>query len=214
MRQNIQVETRSEFATYLPIGAAISGLLYPHGEVVLHDLRSDRIVALWNAFSKRKPGDPSLLGDIVDRLAEDEVFGPYDKTDIDGQRLKSVSAVVTNQSGEKIGLFCVNYDTSFIETSIQSLSAFLQTATARPAVLFERDFREEINITVREFLVTRNIAIAALTRNDRVELVEVLAQKGLFKTRKAAAHVSAALGISRASVYSLLSVAKSRKAVP
>src|SRR5262245_26135874 len=111
MRQKVKFTARSEFAAFLPIGAAISALLYPYAEVVLHDLRTDRVVALWNAFSKRKPGDPSLLGDIADQLGEDDFFGPYEKANISGEKLKSVSAVLANGRGDKIGLLCVNFDT-------------------------------------------------------------------------------------------------------
>jgi D-arginine utilization repressor len=212
MRQKVKVVKRSEFAAFLPIGAAISALLYPHAEVVLHDLRTDRVVALWNAFSKRKPGDPSLLGDIADQLGEDDFFGPYEKANIGGEKLKSVSAVLSNERGDKIGLLCINFDTSLIEASIHSLASFLQAAKPRPEVLFKGDFREEINLAIRQFLESRNIALTALTRADRIELIAALAQKGLFETRRAADHVAAALDISRATVYSLRNAAKALEA--
>ena len=80
------------FMPFLTVGAAISALLFPHAEVAIHDLRTDRIVAIWNAFSRREVGDPSLLGDIADQLDAAAVFGPYDKADATGGRLKSVSA--------------------------------------------------------------------------------------------------------------------------
>ena len=51
------------FAVHRPIAQAIAARLHPHAEVVIHDLRSGHIVDIWNAFSHRKPGDESLLGD-------------------------------------------------------------------------------------------------------------------------------------------------------
>ncbi len=44
------------FAVHRPIAQAIAALLHPHAEVVIHDLRSGRIVDIWNAFSHRKAG--------------------------------------------------------------------------------------------------------------------------------------------------------------
>ncbi len=211
MRQKVNQRATSEFSPYLPIGAAISALLFPHAEVVIHDLRTDCVVALWNGFSKRQPGDRSLLGDIAGQLGDEDIFGPYEKANIGGEKLKSVSAVLSDEFGEKIGLLCINFDTSLIETSIRSLASFLEGTTPRPAMLFKSDFREEINLSIREFLVSRNVVLSALSRNDRVELVATLAQKGLFETRRAAEHVAAALSVSRATVYSLLAAAKAQE---
>ena len=56
------------FAVHRPIAQAIAALLHPHAEVVIHDLRSGRIVDLWNAFSHRQAGDESLLGDDIEML--------------------------------------------------------------------------------------------------------------------------------------------------
>jgi predicted transcriptional regulator YheO len=42
----------------LPVGEALAALLAPHGEIALHDLAADRIVALWTPISGRSVGDP------------------------------------------------------------------------------------------------------------------------------------------------------------
>jgi len=44
-----------------PACAAIAALLHPHAEVVVHELATDTIVAIWNPFSGRTVGDPSLM---------------------------------------------------------------------------------------------------------------------------------------------------------
>jgi len=56
------------FAAHRPVAQAIAALLHPHAEVVIHDLRNDRIVEIWNAFSHRQAGDESLLGDDIERV--------------------------------------------------------------------------------------------------------------------------------------------------
>jgi predicted transcriptional regulator YheO len=46
------------------VAEAISKLLHPLAEVVVHDLEANRIVHIFNALSGRKVGDPSLLDDL------------------------------------------------------------------------------------------------------------------------------------------------------
>ena len=75
--------------------AAITTLFHPHVEVVLHDVARDRIVAIWNAFSARKPGDESLLDpDLLVDVTQGQVLGPYEQVDRHGRRLSSVSVRV------------------------------------------------------------------------------------------------------------------------
>lgn len=198
----------SPFAPFLTIGAAISALLYPHAEVAIHDLRTDRIVAIWNAFSKRVAGDPSLLGDIADELGAAEVFGPYDKADPNGGRLKSVSAVLSGSRGEKIGLLCINFDVSALDQALTAVQSFMAVSQPRPQILFQDDYREAINIALRDFLTARSLSLSALTRRDRVELVAELDRRGLFEWRKAADHIASALGASRATIYALRAIGR------
>jgi predicted transcriptional regulator YheO len=58
-----------ELKNYTAIAQAISLLLYPHAEVVLHDLKTGRIAAIYNPFSKRKVGEESLLEEEEANLA-------------------------------------------------------------------------------------------------------------------------------------------------
>ena len=75
------------FAVHRPIAQAIAALLHPHAEVVIDDLRSGRIIDIRNAFSHRQAGDESLLGDDIELHLDRDVYGPYDKANVDGARL-------------------------------------------------------------------------------------------------------------------------------
>ena len=54
--------------------AAMSILLHPHAEVVLHDLETGLIAGIWNAFSGRKPGMASLVEGEVEEAGEGGVY--------------------------------------------------------------------------------------------------------------------------------------------
>jgi predicted transcriptional regulator YheO len=199
---------RGEFAPFLPIGEAINALLYPHAEIVIHDSRSDRIVAIWNAFSRRQLGDSSLLGDDVELQTERDVYGPYEKANWNGERLKSVTAALANGTGDRIGVICINLDVSRFDDAIKLLQSIAMAPGVRPATLFRNDFREAVNLAVADFLVARNMSMSAMSKSDRVDLVAFLAGKRLFEARGAANHVASALGVSRATIYAWLATAR------
>ena len=194
---------------HFPTAAAIAALLAPQAEVVIHDLMTDRIAGLWNAFSKRKIGDPSHLGDDPELLIADrDVYGPYEKASPDGSRLKSVSAILKDGIGRRIGLLCINFDLAVFDETIAALTAFARAEQPRPEPIFAQDWREQINLGIRAFLQERQLTMKALAREDRVDLVAYLDKHNLFATRNAALHVADALGLSRATIYNLLGSAR------
>jgi predicted transcriptional regulator YheO len=195
-------------ALHFPTAEAIAALLHPHGEVVIHDLLTDRVVRIWNAFSKRRPGMASYLGHDPDLLIEADTYGPYEKANPDGSRVKSVSAILKDVEGRRAGLLCINLDLSKIDAAIALLGAFAVAPAERPQSLFRHDWREQINLVIRDFLTETNKAISALERPDRIALLRRLDQAGMFQTRNAAPFVAQALGVSRATVYGLLAEAR------
>jgi len=196
----------------MPTCAAVAQLLNPYAEVVLHDIETDTIVGLWNCFSNRQIGDPSLLDDTLSSFGDGQyVLGPYEKVTTDGRRLTSVSAAVSDAAGTTRGLLCVNIDKSPLDQVLSVLTTLaMPEVTARPSALFERDWREQIAMTVDSWCKERHLNRRALSRAQRLELVAELDQADLFATRHAAAHAAQALGVSRATVYSLLRDARRR----
>lgn len=195
-------------ALHFPTAAAIAALLAPQAEVVVHDLVSDRVAGIWNAFSKRQIGDPSHLGDDPELIGEKDVYGPYEKASPEGGRLKSISAILKDESGRRIGLLCVNFDLAVFDQAVNLLNAFTRADQPRPEPIFAQDWREQINLAIRAFLQERGLTLKALDRADRVALMAYLEERNLFATRKAAQHVADALGLSRATIYSLLGDAR------
>jgi D-arginine utilization repressor len=180
--------------------SAIAALFHPHVEVALHDIAEDRVVAIWSNGSGRQPGDeslldPQLLGDAPDG----HVFGPYEQIDRRGRRLTSVS--VRLQQGRL--LLCLNFDRSPLVAAAALLSVLAAPREDPPDALFQRDWRAHINTVIDEWCRASGAARSALTRDQRQALVDELEARGVFDTRHAAAHVAAALDVSRATVYAL-----------
>ncbi len=207
-------EERHPLACHFPTAEAVAALLHPHAEVVIHDLETDRVVRIWNAFSKRRPGSPSYLGHDPDLLTEAETYGPYEKANPDGSRIKSISAVLKDAKGRRAGFLCINLDLSKFDAAIALLSAFATPHTTRPAPLFRHDWREQINLAIRDFLSDERKSLDALDRRDRIALLAHLDKRGLFQTRNATPFVAQALGVSRATIYGLLTEARQLSSSP
>ncbi|GAA2207579.1 PAS domain-containing protein [Nonomuraea monospora] len=191
--------------TWAPACAAIAKLLAPHAEVVLHDPATDRVLAVWNPLTRRGAGDPSMLGEL-DRLdpADDDVYGPYEKTLPDGRRLSSVSAVLRDDGGEPAAVLCVNLDRTPLEQAAALLAAFAAPAAPRPEAMFEQDWTERVHQIVGGYVREHGRAVERLTRDDRLAVLAELDAAGVFAVRRAVPFVAGALRTSRSTLYALL----------
>ncbi|GAA1563850.1 PAS domain-containing protein [Kribbella sancticallisti] len=192
-----------------PVCEAVALLLSPHAEVVLHDPETDEILGIWNAFSERSVGNPSLLGEL-EELTETgpDVYGPYPKSLPDGRRLSSVSAVVRDADGKPDVVLCVNVDRTAFEQASRILAAFAAPVTGQPRALFEHDWSETLNDLVGGFVRERGVAVERLTKQDRLELLGRLDAAGVLSQRRSVPAVARALRISRSALYQLLAQAR------
>jgi D-arginine utilization repressor len=189
-----------DLSAHAPLIEAVVALLHPHAEVVVHDVRWDRVAAIWNPFSGRRVGDPSLLGELPVHETGFRVLGPYGKLNPDGHRITSVTVEIANGDG----LICINLDRAPLDQAIDALSRFAAAIEQRPSALFERDWQDEISRFIDDWCRQEFLDRSRLRKPQRTALIGELNAKGLFATRNAAGHVARALGVSRATVYSTL----------
>lgn len=195
---------KNGLAHYKPIAEAISMLLFPHAEVVLHDLKTGCIAVIINNLSKRAVGDESLL-DGIDKIAKsDEVFPPYIKTNWDGRKMKSVTAVIRNQAEQPIGLMCINLDISKWDEMHLFILDMIKPATEKPDYLFKNDWRDKINLYVSAYLNQHALRLESIDRAEKRKLLLALQKEGAFDTKNAASYIADVLQISRATVYNYL----------
>ena len=194
----------SELEPYKPIAEAVSLLLFPHAEVVIHDFKTKCVGAIFNNLSKRKIGDESLLDEMEKLSDSQEVFPPYFKINWDGRKMKSVSAVLRNRSGKPIGLLCINLDISKWEQMHELLLGLIESKVQQPDFLFKNDWREKINVYVTTYLKNHGLCLESLDRAEKQRLLLELKKEGAFETKNAASYVADVLQISRATVYNYL----------
>ena len=140
---------------YLHIAEGIAGLLAPFGEVVLHDLKTGKVFALFNNLSKRKLAEESFIG----KGELPDIFEPYIQTNWDGKKFKSTSITLRDDAGEPIGLLCINIE-------ISPLLSFLDVGEL-PKQLFADDGREQITHFVNHKMRSLKKSRDALTRDEK-----------------------------------------------
>lgn len=192
-----------ELDNYRTIADAIATLFFPHAEVVLHDVRTQKVDYIANNISKRVIGDDAALEDMLSGEVDERTIGPYEKLNWDGQKIRSVSSVLRDASGTPIAVLCINLNISLFETAKQALDLFLSSSklVPQPDALFRDDWQERINTFLHSWLRQRQLGLNLLTREHKRELVEALHAEGAFKGKSAANYVAKVLNMGRATVY-------------
>jgi predicted transcriptional regulator YheO len=193
----------SDLDNYRAIADAIATLFFPHAEVVLHDLRTQKVDYIANNISKREIGDDAALEDMLSEEVDERNIGPYEKLNWDGQKIRSVSSVLRDPQGAPIAVLCINLNISLFENAKQALDLFLSPSKliAQPDSLFRDDWQERINTFLNAWLRQRQLGLNVLTREHKRELVEALHAEGAFKGKSAANYVANVLNMGRATVY-------------
>ncbi|MGE8416860.1 helix-turn-helix transcriptional regulator [Pseudomonas sp.] len=195
---------------YTTIADCIATLLFPHAEVVLHDLRSQSVVYIANNISKRKIGDDSALETLPADLDSALSLGPYEKLNWDGQKIRSISSVLLDEQGAAQMLLCINLNVSVLEQAKDALLLFFQASRLipQPQALFRDDWQERINTFLHTWLQRHNLGLNALDREHKRALVEALYHEGAFEGRSAFDYVANVLSMGRATVYKYVKAIK------
>ncbi|MEX2964068.1 transcriptional regulator [Microbulbifer sp. TYP-18] len=201
------------FKPYIEIAEGLCAVFGTNLEVVLHDLASERIVHIAGGFSKRNKGDPSLLN-TIDFDENSRVIGPYEKTNWDGRRIRSVTNVLRDDKGRAFGLMCVNFDLSPITEAVLALQnlAGPVALTDQPEALFRDDWHERINQFIANWTARHKTAISNLDRVQKRQLVRDLDAEGAFKAPGAILYAARIVGLGRATIYKYLQEPKIQKA--
>ncbi|WP_153784843.1 transcriptional regulator [Pseudomonas sp. EMN2] len=188
---------------YRAIADAIATLFFPHAEVVLHDLRSQKVDYIANNLSKREIGDDAALEDLLEPGTDETNIGPYEKLNWDGQKIRSLSTVLRDGAGKPVAVLCINLNISLFENARAALDLFLSPSRLipQPDALFRDDWQERINTFLNGWLREHQLSLSVLNRDHKRELVLALHAEGAFKGKSAANYVANVLGMGRATVY-------------
>ncbi|KWO73910.1 transcriptional regulator [Burkholderia ubonensis] len=208
-RTDDDVDDRLRFC--YPIAKAISGLFHPQVEVVIHDLKTEKIAFIVNPISKRKIGDSSLGDQFRETELEADVIGPYRKVNRDGRNLRSISAVIRDVKEKPIAVMCINFDVSRLEEIGDQIKvlAFLPGSLEPHAPFFHDSWHQALDRAVEEQESRSKVPIKSMDTEQRVQFIRRLEAGGLLNVRNAPSIVAEKMGISRAALYKHLKTIRS-----
>ncbi|WP_152395480.1 helix-turn-helix transcriptional regulator [Paenibacillus guangzhouensis] len=208
-----RIEAEFEFLSSLVRG--IAAQFGENCEVVLHDLTrpyDSTIVAIENGHvTGRKVGDPGTnLGlELLRGQSDSGNKINYVTQTKDGRILRSTSLYMRNSEGTVIGSLCINYDITDLmmaEKTLQSLTASgLQPEVRESFVSNVSDLLDQL---IQEAQEQVGRPVAAMTKEDKMRLIQLLDQKGAFLIKKAGEKICGYLNISKYTLYSYLEESK------
>jgi predicted transcriptional regulator YheO len=199
----IDADVDGRLRSYYPIATAISGLFHPQVEVVIHDLKTEKIAFIVNPISKRKIGDSSLGDQFPDTALEGVVIGPYRKVNRDGRNLRCITAVIRDVNETPVAVMCINFDVSRLEDVADQIKAlaFLPGSLEPHAPFFHDNWRQALERAVEEQESSASVPIKTMDTEQRVQFIRRLEAGGLLNVRNAPSVVAEKMGMSRAALY-------------
>ena len=205
------------------LNALVNGIAAQFGplcEIVLHDLK-DRpydhsIVAIQNGhITGRKIGDCGTnlgLQVLQGTDKEGDKYNYITQTKA-GKILRSTSIYIRNSKGEVIGALCINFDITDLIMAEKTLASITQHPGSidRPDRLdptvvevFTNDVNDLLDSLIQESIAHAGKPPALMTKEDKIEGIRYLAQKGALLIKKSGDRIAKFYGISKYTLYSYL----------
>ncbi len=198
----------------VPVVRGLAEMLGPDCEVVLHDIRRlpHSIVAIENgAVTGRVVGDvptDRMLRTLrnLDDCRDVRLY----LTSHEGRILKSLAVTLRDEDGVPYGLLGLNHDISGLVQAQRTLAGLTSAgsqegATAsEPAEIFAGDIRDVVAGMVATILGEMGKTPAAMSRDEKMEVVKRLEERGAFLVKRSAEQVADALDLSRYTIFAYL----------
>jgi predicted transcriptional regulator YheO len=203
----------------------LESVMGPNLEVVLHDLRQPHrsTLAIANGHvTGRQVGDPiiaapkydkgfsPLLGSTPAQQGFDSNPGinsveGYTSRTRDGRELRSTTVFLRNDKGEAFATVCANFDLTVYQQLHSHIQKIVQPpkkdVASTPARLSVDELIEEI---IAESLASIGKPVVAMDTDEKVRVIQMMVERGLFVIKGSAERVASRLGVSRFTVYNYL----------
>lgn len=208
-------------------------VLGPDYEIVLHDLTDKRysIVAIANGHvSGRSVGAPlTNLGLKIMTMGSyrnSDYLINYNGASKTNRVLRSSTMFLKDDNGEVVAMLCINFDDSkyvalseeilklchpdeliLQNRSYDSVNSILNDVPEN----FSESIEEVTETVLQKVLADKNIPVDRLTQDERLSVVDILNQKGIFMLKGAVNEVAKQLHCSEPSIYRYLNILNKEK---
>lgn len=204
-----------------PVVDCIADLFGPNCEVVLHDISAPEhsIIKIRNSHvTGRKVGAP--LTDIGLEMIKDaakglETLGNYNPRTKSGRMLKSNAVNIKDPKGKLVAIICINFDVSRIQQFQKTMEQMDETmqefayVKEEPAITAKEEHFETDMWSILQSMIDKEVQEIGkpsehFTKEERLEVINTLNEKGIFFVKGAVHLVANALGISSPTIYRYL----------
>jgi predicted transcriptional regulator YheO len=201
----------------------VAATVGPHCEVVLHDLRrpASSVVHVANGHVTNRAvnqGIRDLLGVLHSPRFQDDALINYEPAiPLGSRRIRSSTAIFRDSEGTPVAALCMNLDvTEFahIGTVMEQLASVTEAVSISPQVVnvtTPSDVASMVDQVLVNTIESFGKPVTEMTRADKLEIIEFLADRGAFLTRGAVARTAELLHVSRYAIYKYLQEIKRRR---
>ena len=207
-------------AQYIPLAHMIAQTIGDDYEVVLHDLENPQQSVVYivnNRVTGRQVGqsfDHLVPQVILSKKLDHDIVTNYYFHTADGRLIKSSTALLKDFGGKVVGALCINIDTTKISQQIEWLQSLMPGSeeNAAPAEVSQEELTHVSEI-VTDLIdkIIGNKDMARLRREEKLELIRFMDQRGIFLLKGAVDQVGSRMGISRVTVYSYIDEVRGKK---
>lgn len=207
-------------AQYIPLAHMIAQTIGDDCEVVLHDLENPQQSVVYivnNRVTGRQVGqsyDHLVPQVILSKKLDHDIVTNYYFHTADGRLIKSSTALLKDFGGKVVGALCINIDTTKISQQIEWLQSLMPGSeeNAAPAEVSQEELTHVSEI-VTDLIdkIIGNKDMARLRREEKLELIRFMDQRGIFLLKGAVDQVGSRMGISRVTVYSYIDEVRGKK---
>lgn len=207
---------------YIPIADVVAKTFGSDVEVVIHDLtipQNSVVYTVNNHVTGRQVGQSfnHLITDVLlsQNFTNDYSANYYFHTE-DGRLIKSSTVLIRDHDKKVKGALCINVDTTKITENLNWLSSLVPHAHsnfAKTSLSFENtNEMEHINEIANDLIdkTIGNKSVDLLRREEKIEMIRFMEQKGIFLIRGTIDRVAEKLNISKVTVYSYIDEIKEK----
>ncbi len=211
------METREELKRYFPIADYIAAINGKRCEVLIHDvsdLNHSICYIVNNHITNRSVGGPitNYALELLQKkefLTKDSVTN-YTGTTRDGKRiLRSSTYFIKDDTGEVLGLLCVNLDITDMLRAQEAIGEILNVNTKHQDEGIVTDQSERFDGSVEEIvqeiidmvILESGLHLVDSSIAEKRTLIGKMEAKGVFKLKGTVNTVAHALGVSTQTIY-------------
>ncbi len=199
------------------IAEVVEKLFAPYCEVVIHDFSDleHSIIHVEGNLSNRSVGGAAtdlILTKVRAAEADADLYNYLTELP-DGRMMKSSTTFLRDASGKPYGAFCINYDITGFLAFQRVVDQFVKIENhAAVSETLSDDIHQTIGSIITKTIAESGVNGSVLSREDKINLIARLEDKGVFQVKKAAPILADQFGFSRATIYNYLREARRGKA--